>query len=240
MSGRARSVRATSWASPLQEPPRRPPPPEGLCCGRSPHVGTRRSGSPWRAEGGPEPGWHQRCGSTSSVAPRHRAPAEHATTSPPDLLLLAEAEERHAAHWAERAPGRVDHPVARIRACSRLADCSAPRRCFRIVLLPRRPTPTSTAPAAPAAMAGAGAMHGSTSPPVGTRPAGPQRAGGRHRAGIGGAPGWGLGERWPAPESLSWVPPAARSTTRSAACAWPLPPARSMASGVGLGPSMEL
>ena len=95
-----------------------------------------------------------RCTPTSSAAARCSAAlAEHADEHRRAVFLsLAEAEERHAAHWAERMrEAGVDdlkHAALpfRIRVLRRLAATArhrggAPDRCCA----PRRPTPTATA-----------------------------------------------------------------------------------------------
>jgi len=129
----------------------------------------------------------------------YRALAEHADEHRrPIFLSLAEAEERHAAHWAERMrqggitdlkPPRLPF---RIRVLRRLAGLLGTEAVLPIVLRAEAADADKyrAVAAAPAAMAAQEAMHGKVVAAMrGGNTAGGRIAAaeGRHRAGIGGA-----------------------------------------------------
>ena len=129
----------------------------------------------------------------------YRALAEHADEHRrPIFLALAEAEERHAAHWAERMrqggitdlkPPRLPF---RIRVLRRLAGLLGTEAVLPIVLRAEAADADKyrAVAAAPAAMAAQEAMHGKVVAAMrGGNTAGGRIAAaeGRHRAGIGGA-----------------------------------------------------
>jgi vacuolar iron transporter family protein len=129
----------------------------------------------------------------------YRALAEHADEHRrPIFLSLAEAEERHAAHWAERMRqgGVTDLKTPRlpfrIRVLRRLAGLLGTEAVLPIVLRAEAADADKyrTVAAAPAAMAAQEAMHGKVVAAMrGGNTAGGRIAAseGRHRAGIGGA-----------------------------------------------------
>jgi len=129
----------------------------------------------------------------------YRALAEHADEHRrPIFLSLAEAEERHAAHWAERMrqggitdlkPPRLPF---RIRVLRRLAGLLGTEAVLPIVLRAEAADADKyrAVAAAPAAMAAQEAMHGKVVAAMrGGNTAGGRIAAaeGRHRAGVGGA-----------------------------------------------------
>ena len=129
----------------------------------------------------------------------YRALAEHADEHRrPIFLALAEAEERHAAHWAERMrqggitdlkPPRLPF---RIRVLRRLAGLLGTEAVLPIVLRAEAADADKyrAVAAAPAAMAAQEAMHGKVVAAMrGGNTAGGRIAAaeGRHRAGVGGA-----------------------------------------------------
>src|SRR2546423_11737780 len=130
----------------------------------------------------------------------YRALADHADERRrPIFLALAEAEERHAAHWAERMreAGIVDLKPPRlpfrIRVLRRLARLVGTEAVLPIVLRAEAADADKyrSIAAAPAAMAAQEQMHGKV---VAAMRGGDTAGGriapgpGRHRAGIGGAP----------------------------------------------------
>ena len=129
----------------------------------------------------------------------YRALAEHADEHRrPIFLSLAEAEERHAAHWAGRMrqAGVTDLKTPRlpfrIRVLRRLARLLGTEAVLPIVLRAEAADADKyrTVAAAPAAMAAQEAMHGKVVAAMrGGNTAGGRIAAaeGRHRAGIGGA-----------------------------------------------------
>jgi vacuolar iron transporter family protein len=129
----------------------------------------------------------------------YRALAEHADERRrPIFLALAEAEERHAAHWAERMrkAGIVDLKPPRlpfrIRVLRRLAHLVGTEAVLPIVLRAEAADADKyrSIAAAPAAMAAQEQMHGKVVAAMrGGNTAGGRIAAaeGRHRAGIGGA-----------------------------------------------------
>jgi vacuolar iron transporter family protein len=129
----------------------------------------------------------------------YRALADHADEHRrPIFLALAEAEERHAAHWAERMreAGIVDLKPPRlpfrIRVLRRLARLVGTEAVLPIVLRAEAADADKyrSIAAAPAAMAAQEQMHGKVVAAMrGGSTAGGRIAAaeGRHRAGIGGA-----------------------------------------------------
>jgi len=129
----------------------------------------------------------------------YRALAEHADEHRrPIFLSLAEAEERHAAHWAERMrQGGITDLKAprlpfRIRVLRRLAGLLGTEAVLPIVLRAEAADADKyrAVAAAPAAMAAQEAMHGKVVAAMrGGNTAGGRIAAaeGRHRAGICGA-----------------------------------------------------
>jgi len=129
----------------------------------------------------------------------YRALADHADEHRrPIFLALAEAEERHAAHWAERMreAGIVDLKPPRlpfrIRVLRRLARIVGTEAVLPIVLRAEAADADKyrSIAAAPAAMAAQEQMHGKVVAAMrGGSTAGGRIAAaeGRHRAGIGGA-----------------------------------------------------
>ena len=127
----------------------------------------------------------------------YRGLAEYADDDRRSVFLqLADAEERHAEHWARllrearrRAAAAARLPVPRARARASWRVTSAPRRCSRSCCAPRRPRPTATAttPKPPATMAKQEAAAGRTIAAMQGIPAGGRiaRSEGRHRAGVG-------------------------------------------------------
>jgi VIT1/CCC1 family predicted Fe2+/Mn2+ transporter len=129
----------------------------------------------------------------------YRALADHADERRrPIFLSLAEAEERHAAHWAERMrrsgvtdlkPPRLPF---RIRVLRRLAGLLGTEAVLPIVLRAEAADADKyrSVAAAPAAMAAQEAMHGKVVAAMrGGNTTGGRIAAaeGRHRAGVGGA-----------------------------------------------------
>jgi VIT1/CCC1 family predicted Fe2+/Mn2+ transporter len=133
----------------------------------------------------------------------YRALADHADERRrPIFLSLAEAEERHAAHWAARmresgvgdlTPPRLSF---RIRVLRRLAGLLGTEAVLPIVLRAEAADADKyrSVAAAPAAMAAQEAMHGKVVAAMRGGESGALTAGGRiaamegrHRAGIGGA-----------------------------------------------------
>jgi VIT1/CCC1 family predicted Fe2+/Mn2+ transporter len=128
----------------------------------------------------------------------YRALADHADERRrPIFLSLAEAEERHAAHWAERMrragvtdlePPRLPF---RIRVLRRLAGLLGTEAVLPIVLRAEAADADKYrgVAAAPAAMAAQEAMHGKVVAAMRGNTAGGRIAAaeGRHRAGVGGA-----------------------------------------------------
>jgi vacuolar iron transporter family protein len=129
----------------------------------------------------------------------YRALADHADEQRrPIFLALAEAEERHAAHWARlmRNGGVTEleppRPPFRIRVLRQLAKSFGTDAVLPIVLRAEASDADKyrTVAAAPAAMAAQEAMHGKVVAAMrGGNTAGGRIAAseGRHRAGIGGA-----------------------------------------------------
>ena len=129
----------------------------------------------------------------------YRALADHADEHRrPIFLALAEAEERHAAHWAERLreAGIVDLKPPRlpfrIRVLRRLARLVGTEAVLPIVLRAEAADADKyrSIAAAPAAMAAQEQMHGKVVAAMrggGTAGGRIAAAEGRHRAGIGGA-----------------------------------------------------
>jgi VIT1/CCC1 family predicted Fe2+/Mn2+ transporter len=128
----------------------------------------------------------------------YRALADHADERRrPIFLSLAEAEERHAAHWAERMrrAGVIDLEPPRlpfrIRVLRRLAGLLGTEAVLPIVLRAEAADADKyrSVAAAPAAMAAQEAMHGKVVAAMRGNTAGGRIAAaeGRHRAGVGGA-----------------------------------------------------